>query len=119
LRVAVSFQDAICFSALRSATAISPASGTLTKIRPVALYVANAGDGSVRLFLGNLFVPSGHLALGDDADNIRIDVETNQIIVGYGNGALAVLNPAGAKLADISLKGHPESFQLDRVSVAG
>jgi DNA-binding beta-propeller fold protein YncE len=77
------------------------------------LYAANAGDGSVRLFQGENFVESGLLALGDDADNIRIDSKANQIFVGYGTGALAVIDSDGSKLADIALKAHPEAFQLD------
>src|SRR5258708_4193989 len=35
------------------------------------LYVANAGDGSVRLFEGNDYKPAGQIELGSDADNIR------------------------------------------------
>src|SRR5262249_41356971 len=51
--------------------------------------------------------------LGDDADNIRIDAGANRVFVGYGNGALAVIDPAtNAKIADIPLRVHPESFQL-------
>src|SRR6266446_7555506 len=45
--------------------AYHPATGTL--------YVANAGDGSVRLYQGPDFMPDGRILLGDDADNIRID----------------------------------------------
>jgi DNA-binding beta-propeller fold protein YncE len=78
------------------------------------LYVANAGDGSVRLFQGPEFTPAGRIELGDDADNIRIDSWRNRIVVGYGKGALAVIDPASRKkIADMPLKGHPESFQFD------
>ena len=78
------------------------------------LYVANAGDGSVRLFQGPEFTPAGRIELGDDADNIRIDSWRNRIVVGYGKGALAVIDPASRrKVADMPLKGHPESFQFD------
>jgi hypothetical protein len=36
------------------------------------------------------------------------------VLVGYGEGALAVIDPARpAKLVGIPLPGHPESFQLD------
>jgi DNA-binding beta-propeller fold protein YncE len=73
------------------------------------LYVANAGDGSVRLFQGDNFAESGRIDLGDDADNVRVDGYAKEIFVGCGDGALAVL----AKIADIPLKGHPESFTLD------
>jgi hypothetical protein len=36
------------------------------------LYVANAGDGSVRLFTGTDLSPAGRIELGSDADNIRV-----------------------------------------------
>jgi DNA-binding beta-propeller fold protein YncE len=78
------------------------------------LYVSNAGDGSVRLFQGPDFTPAGRIELGDDADNIRIDSWRNRIVVGYGKGALAAIDPASRrKVADIPLKGHPESFQFN------
>jgi YVTN family beta-propeller protein len=81
------------------------------------LYVTSAGDGSVRIFRADNYEPAGRIDLGDDADNIRVDVASNRIFVGYGNGALAMIDPASlSKSADIALKAHPESFQLSRSS---
>ena len=78
------------------------------------LYVANAGDGSVRMFKSPDYAPAGRIDLGNDADNIRIDAATRHILVGYGDGALAVIDAANnSKLLDMPLKAHPESFQLD------
>jgi len=78
------------------------------------LYVANAGDGSVRLYQGPELSPIGQIALGDDADNIRIDRRRDRIVVGYGSGGLAVIDPASRRrIAEAALKGHPESFQFD------
>jgi YVTN family beta-propeller protein len=57
------------------------------------LYIANAGDGSVRLFDGNEYNPRGRIELGSDADNVRVDAAANRIFVGYGSGALAVMSP--------------------------
>ena len=72
------------------------------------LYVANAGDGSVLLFRGVDFQPTGRIELGDDADNVRVDVGANRIFVGYGNGALAVIDAAtNGKIAEIPLGAHP------------
>jgi len=51
------------------------------------VYVANAGDGSVRLFRGPDHAAAGQIDLGDDADNIRLDIPANRIIVGYGSAA--------------------------------
>jgi hypothetical protein len=77
------------------------------------VYVANGRDGSLRLFDGATYGEAGRLKLGNDADNVRVDDEANHVIVGYGNGALAVLDAASrSKLTDLRLKGHPESFQL-------
>jgi DNA-binding beta-propeller fold protein YncE len=78
------------------------------------LYVANAGDGSVRMFRGPDYSAAGQIDLNNDADNVRFDRAANQVIVGYGNGALAVIDPEKrTKIADIPLKAHPEGFQLD------
>ena len=78
------------------------------------IYVANAGDGAVDIFKADDLTPAGIVDLGSDADNIRAD-GADRIVVGYGGGALAVLDAAsGKKLSDIALAAHPESFQLDR-----
>jgi len=77
------------------------------------VYVANAGDGAVRLFRGAALELAGVLDLKSDADNVRIDAEKKQVLVGYGSGAIAVIDPSSnAKIADIPLPAHPESFQL-------
>lgn len=79
------------------------------------LYVANAGDGSVRLFTGAELTPNGRIEFDEDADNIRVDGESNRVYIGYGDGALSVVDPSSrAKIAHIPLAGHPESFQIDR-----
>jgi DNA-binding beta-propeller fold protein YncE len=79
------------------------------------LYVANAGDGSMRLFRGENYAEDTRISLGDDADNVRVDDAANRVIVGFGSGALAVVDAMSrGKVADIPLKGHPESFQLSR-----
>jgi YVTN family beta-propeller protein len=81
------------------------------------LYIANGGDGSVRLFNAKDYAAEGRIDLGDDADNVRVDIAGNRVFIGYGNGALAVIDPTRrSKSAEIPLKVHPESFQLDRSS---
>ena len=78
------------------------------------VYVANAGDGSVRLLWAEDLTSKGRIDLGEDADNVRIDAARNRVLVGYGKGALAVIDPKSrAKIADIPLKAHPEGFQID------
>jgi DNA-binding beta-propeller fold protein YncE len=76
--------------------------------------VASAGDGSVRLFRADDFTPLGTINLGDDADNIRFDSQSGQLIVGYGNGALAVVDPETRSVVSrVHLAAHPEGFQVD------
>ncbi|GAC1477648.1 MAG: hypothetical protein NVS2B11_00470 [Acetobacteraceae bacterium] len=78
------------------------------------LVVASAGDGSVRFYRGEDLAPAGVLQLGNDADNVRIDPRTGNVVVGYGSGSLAVIDPlTRAKIAEAPLPGHPEGFQLD------
>lgn len=78
------------------------------------LYVANASDGTVRLFQGPNLSPAGQVELGVDADNVRVDETGHEVWVGYGGGALAVIDTAShRKIAEVPLKAHPESFRLE------
>jgi len=77
------------------------------------LYVANGADGSVRLFQGADFKEAGRIETGDDADNVRIGAAGRQVVVGYGEGAFAVIDmEQNRKIADYALDGHPEGFRL-------
>src|SRR5215469_14305269 len=79
--------------------------------------VANAGDGSVRLFRADDLQPAGNLNLGSDADNVRVDPKAGDVLVGYGNGGIATINAATSqKTATVALPAHPEGFQLDPVT---
>jgi DNA-binding beta-propeller fold protein YncE len=80
------------------------------------LYVANGGDGAVRLFQGQDYAQAGQIDLGEDADNVRVDA-AGRVFVGHGGGMLAVIDPIRRRtIADIALKANAESFQLDRRS---
>src|SRR3954451_9876870 len=43
-----------------------------------SVFVANAGDGSVRVLGGEDLTPTGRIELGDDADNVRLDTAHNR-----------------------------------------
>ena len=87
--------------------AYDPASDTV--------FVADAGDGVVHRFKGAELTPLDPLRLGDDADNVRVDTAAGRVVVGYGDGALALISVASGKIeAQIRLPGHPEFFQLER-----
>jgi YVTN family beta-propeller protein len=81
------------------------------------LFVANAGDGSVRMFRGSDFGEIGRIDLGDDADNVRIDAARQHVLVGYGEGAIAIIDLSQRrKIAEFAVPAHPESFQLDQAT---
>jgi DNA-binding beta-propeller fold protein YncE len=87
--------------------AYDPASDTI--------YVADGGDGSLHRFKGTQLTPLDTIRLGADADNVRLDPAAGRVVVGYGDGALALIDTASGKpTTEISLPGHPESFQLER-----
>ena len=74
--------------------------------------VASAGDGTVRLFSGDNFAPLGRVDLGDDADNVRLAPDGRELVVGYGSGGLAIIDPHGSVREKLALAAHPEGFQL-------
>ena len=50
-----------------------------------------------------------------DADNVQYDSAAKRVYVGYGDGAIGIVNAQnGQHLGDIKLAGHPESFQLEK-----
>jgi DNA-binding beta-propeller fold protein YncE len=100
---------------LRTITGLTEPQGVAYVSSVESVYVANGGDGSVRALRGEDLAPSGSIELGDDADNVRVDAQRDRVLVGYGKGALAVIDPATrTRVTDIRLKGHPEGFQIDK-----
>ncbi|HEY3027741.1 MAG TPA: hypothetical protein VGJ55_16455 [Pyrinomonadaceae bacterium] len=77
------------------------------------IVVASGGDGAVTFLDGSSLKPLKKIRFNSDADNVRYDATHRRVYVGYGAGALGVLDEKGARLADVPLNGHPESFQLD------
>jgi YVTN family beta-propeller protein len=99
---------------IRTITGLKEPQGVGYESSTDTLYVANAGDGSVRLFEGTDYAAKERIELGSDADNIRVDPAGNRVFIGYGSGALAIIDPAThSKVGDIPVNGHPESFQID------
>ena len=81
------------------------------------LYVANGGDGSLRMFEGADYAAAGQIDLGDDADNVRVDAANNRVFVSHrGNSVATIDSAARRQIADVTLNGNVESFQLDRSS---
>jgi DNA-binding beta-propeller fold protein YncE len=99
---------------MRTLTGFSEPQGIAYVPKTDAIYVANGGDGSVCVLRGGDFTLVATIELGSDADNVRVDDESRLVYVGYGAGALAVIDPSSQrKIASISLKAHPESFRIE------
>jgi YVTN family beta-propeller protein len=74
--------------------------------------VACGGSGDCLFFDATTFSKIATVHLGSDADNTR--VSGSKLFVGYGEGAIAVIDIKTHKLvADVKMAAHPESFQLD------
>jgi DNA-binding beta-propeller fold protein YncE len=79
------------------------------------LVVANGGANRVDILDAKTLKSIRRIDGLDDADNVRYDAPAGRVYVGYGSGALRLLDPAtGESAGEIRLAGHPESFQLER-----
>lgn len=77
------------------------------------IFVDNAGDGTCRIFDGSSYRLLRVIHFSSDADDARYDARTRRVYVGYGDGGLAVIDPAHATLAEtIKLPVHPEAFEV-------
>jgi DNA-binding beta-propeller fold protein YncE len=80
------------------------------------IFVANGGDGSVNTYDGESYAKVGSVAFGDDADNLRYDASAKRVYVGYGSGAIGAIDVTSLqRKSHVKLKGHPESFQLEKI----
>jgi len=81
------------------------------------LLVTNGEGDSLDIYDAQSLKLLNQVVLGDDPDDVRYDAATGYAYVGYGTGnesALGVVDVrTGTKVSDITLSGHPESFQLE------
>ncbi len=78
------------------------------------IFVSNGADGSVSIFDSRSLRLAGSITFRDDADNLRYDARGKYLYVGYGKGALGIVDVrSGEIVGDIRLAGHPEAFQLE------
>src|SRR6185437_15123281 len=79
-----------------------------------ALVVACGGEGAVRFYDLAGFALLKTIGGLDDADNVRLDPVTGNVVIGYGSGGLAIIDPVKqAIVRTIPLPAHPEGFQID------
>jgi hypothetical protein len=79
------------------------------------LVVTHGKTGMCEMFDGTSFAHRTAVKLASDADNIRYSAATHTLYVGYGAGALGLIDATRAQhLGDIPLTGHPEAFHLEQ-----
>ena len=79
------------------------------------LVIANGISGEVQIVDGSTLQAIKIFAGLPNSDNVRYDAKSDLIYVGYGSGALGVINATNGKwLGNLELAGHPESFQLEK-----
>ncbi|HEX5481684.1 MAG TPA: YncE family protein [Terriglobia bacterium] len=77
------------------------------------IVVANAGDGTCRIFDGRTYRLLRVIHFPSDADDTRYGASDGHVYIGYGNGGIGILDArTGRLIGTIRLPGHPESFQL-------
>ncbi|HKA40347.1 MAG TPA: hypothetical protein VKF40_00015 [Burkholderiales bacterium] len=78
--------------------------------------VVSGKDGKLRFFDGRSFGLLKTLDLGTDTDNMRYEPDEKRIYVGYGDGAIAMVDPAAMERLpqEYALGSHPESFQFEK-----
>lgn len=99
---------------LQSMPGMAKPTGVLYLPEANQVLAANGDDGTLKILSGSDYKVLHNLTGLDDADNLRLDAKTKLAWLGYGDGALAIVDPAAAKsLASIKLPVHPESFELE------
>jgi DNA-binding beta-propeller fold protein YncE len=79
------------------------------------LFVSDGTRGVVQAFDGTTFAELARSEGLPDADNLRYNPADERLYVGYGDGAIRILDAkTTTTLADIKLPGHPEAFAVAR-----
>ena len=79
------------------------------------LLVANDKDGVCNIYDADSFQVIGKVDFADDADNVRYDIASKRIYVGFGSGGIGIINAVdGKQVGSIKLAAHPEAFELER-----
>ena len=107
--------DLVAGKRLQSLPGMSKPTGVLYLAEPNHLIVANGDDGTLKVLSGDEFKILQNLTDLADADNLRFDPQTKLAWLGYGEGALGIIDTATAKsVGSVKLPAHPESFQLEK-----
>jgi hypothetical protein len=109
--------DAFAGRMIHQIDGLAQPQGTLYLPEWDKLFVANSADGHVSVYDGTKFTLIDRIDFGEgsDPDNLRYDAAAKKVYLGYGEGAIAVIDPVTNKRLSTEYKfeGHPEGFQLE------
>src|SRR5262245_42509818 len=88
-------------ASLSRPSGLSEPQGVFYALEKNELYVASGGDGTLRIYDGTTLKLRQTLEFGADADNVRYDSHSGQILVGFGSGGLGLVDANGHKVATI------------------
>lgn len=98
----------------RTLSGLGEPQGVLYLVAWDRLFIANGAADRVDIVDLTSLAEERRITGMNDADNIRYDEATRTVWVGYGRGALRMLDAAtGESVGEVMLPGHPESFQLE------
>jgi hypothetical protein len=115
----VEIVDAFAGRVVKTITGLDEPQGVLFVGDPInKLFVANAGNGKLRIYEGKTFNLIDTLDFGENTDNLRYVPSEKRVYVGYGEdekSAIGVVDAVTNKRLDDAgkLDSHPESFQLE------
>jgi YVTN family beta-propeller protein len=107
--------DTVADSVLKSLPGFHEPQGIGVSTDADLVAVANGEGDGVQFVKGGDLTFGAAARLGDDSDNVRYDAAARRFYVGFGDGAIAAVDPdTGKILGEAKLSAHPESFQLER-----
>jgi len=99
---------------IKSISGLSKPAGVLLLPSLSRVLVTEAGSGKLSVFDAGTLEPAVSVEVGPDADNLRYEPLTKLVYVGFGDGALGIVDPrTWKKTGEVPLGSHPESFQFD------
>jgi DNA-binding beta-propeller fold protein YncE len=98
---------------LRRIAGLSEPQGVAYVASSDSVFVANAGDGSVRVLRGEDLTPIGRIELGDDAEGFQIDETGTQVFVNVPDaGEISVVDLAAGSTLSLPTQGMGANFPM-------
>ena len=75
------------------------------------IYVSCRNNGDLVAIDSNTYLPRNKISFSDEADNLHYLKSSDELLLGYGNGGLAIVDPSDLSVkGKVELDGHPEGI---------